>query len=76
MGSFGGLWGSHDRCLSLFLLPEELDVELANCSPAPCLPVCHHESNHDDNGLNLCNCKQALVNALFHKSCCGHGVSS
>jgi hypothetical protein len=38
---------------SLFLLPVDPDVVLSATSPALCLPVCHHVSNHDDNGLNL-----------------------
>jgi hypothetical protein len=37
--------------VSLFLLPVDLDVELS-ASSTSCLPVCHHASHHDDNGLN------------------------
>ena len=37
----------------VFLLPADPDVELSAPSPAPCLPVCHPVSRHDDNGLNL-----------------------
>ena len=39
--------------VSLFLLPMNSDVELSAISPAPCLPVCCHDSCHDDNGLTL-----------------------
>ena len=38
---------------TLFLLPAHLDVELSATSPAPCLLVFCHASNHDDNGRNL-----------------------
>lgn len=37
----------------LFPLPADQDVELSTLSPAPCLPVVHHASHCDDNGLNL-----------------------
>jgi hypothetical protein len=39
--------------VSLFLLLMDLDVEFSATSPAPCLPVCHNASCHDNNGLNL-----------------------
>lgn len=42
---------------SLLLLSMDQDVELSVPSVASCLPACHHVSCHDDNGLNLCNCK-------------------
>ena len=29
-------------CLSYFLLPASLGVELSAPSPEPCLPACHH----------------------------------
>lgn len=61
--------------VSLFLLPEDLDVELSATLPPPCLPVCH-QSWHADNGLNLRNSETAQLNAFFHKSCCGHVASS
>jgi hypothetical protein len=38
---------------SLFLLSDDLDVELSAPSPALSLPVYHHASLHDDNGLNF-----------------------
>ena len=31
------------------LLPVDPNIELSAPSPAPCLPVCHHVSRHDDN---------------------------
>lgn len=37
----------------LFMLPEDLDVELSAYSPALCLPACHHASQHVDIGLML-----------------------
>ena len=37
-------------CLSLFLLPLDLDVELPVTSPAPCVL---HASHHGDYGLSL-----------------------
>jgi hypothetical protein len=36
---------------TLILLPADPDVELSTTSLAPCLPVCHQASCHDDNGL-------------------------
>ena len=39
------------RPLSLFLLPDDHDVELSAISPAPCLPKCCHASGQDDNEL-------------------------
>ena len=41
------------RFQSLFLLPEDPDVELSAPSPAPCLPAYHHASCHEDNGPSL-----------------------
>jgi hypothetical protein len=35
-----------------FLQPVDIDVELST-TPAPCLPVYHYASCHDDNGLNI-----------------------
>jgi hypothetical protein len=52
--------------LSLFLLTADLNVELSATSPAPCLPVFHHASRHDDNRLN----------AFFYKTCHSYGISS
>lgn len=40
-------------CVSLFLLPVDLDVELSATSAALCLSVCHHDFHHGDNGLNF-----------------------
>ena len=37
----------------LFLLSDDLGVELSALSPAPCLSVCSHAPLRDDNGLNL-----------------------
>ena len=39
------------------LLPANQNIELL----APCLTVCCHASHHDDNGLNLSNCKPVPV---------------
>ena len=33
--------------------------------PAPCLPVSYHASLHDDNRLNLCNCKPAPIKCFL-----------
>lgn len=38
---------------SLFLVHVNTDVKLSASSPAPCLPICHHASYHDDNGLKV-----------------------
>jgi hypothetical protein len=38
---------------SLFLLPENPDVELSAASPIPCLPTLCHVSHHDYTILNL-----------------------
>lgn len=38
---------------SLFLLPEDPDVELLAIFLAPFQPTCCHALFHDDNGLNL-----------------------
>ena len=43
--------------ISLFLLPDNLDVELSAPLPAPCLPVCHHASHYDHKRLNLWHSK-------------------
>ena len=43
--------------------------------PASCLPVCCHASHHDDNVLNLWNCKPAQFNIFLYKISLGHGVS-
>ena len=37
----------------------DLEVELSDSSPAPCLPVCCHASHHDDNELKLIITSQA-----------------
>lgn len=50
--------------VSFFLLSVDLDVELSSTFSAPCLPVGHHASHHFHNGLNLWNCKQALIKCL------------
>lgn len=36
-----------------FLLSTDPDVEFSATSPGPCLPVCCHDSYHDNIGLNL-----------------------
>jgi hypothetical protein len=41
---------SKAQCSIIFLLPDDLDVELSAASPAPCLPVHHHAFCHGDNG--------------------------
>jgi hypothetical protein len=61
---------------SLSLLPVDQYVEVSASSLAPCLPGCCHASCHDDNGLNLWNCKPAPVDFFLYKNCCGHVVSS
>jgi hypothetical protein len=38
---------------SLFLLPEDADVELSAPSPALHLSIYHHAFHYADNGLNL-----------------------
>lgn len=35
------------------LLPEDLNVQLSNSSPGPCLHACYHVPHHYDNELNL-----------------------
>lgn len=50
--------------VSLFLLPENQNVKLSDCSPAPGMPASCHTPHHDDNGLNLQGCKPQL-SALF-----------
>jgi len=77
----GGLWGLlvvkfHLVWNSPLLLPVDQDAELSVLSPAPCLPRCCHASCHDDNGLNIRNCKPVPVKCCSYKSCFGHGVSS
>jgi hypothetical protein len=42
------------------LLTMHQNVEIL-APPAPCLPGCCHASCHDDNGLNLWNCKPAPI---------------
>ena len=37
----------------LSLLSVDLDVELLSFSPAPYLPVWHHVSHYNENGLSL-----------------------
>jgi hypothetical protein len=37
------------------------DVNLSAPSPAPCHPGFCHVSCHDDNGLNLWNCKPTPI---------------
>ena len=53
----------------LLLLPVDQHVELPVASLAPCLPVCHHASCHDDNG-------QPQLNVVLYKNCLGHDVCS
>jgi hypothetical protein len=40
-------------------VPEDQNIELLATSTAPCLYLCFHVLCHDDNGLNLWNCKQS-----------------
>jgi len=47
------------QCHYLFLLPLDPDVEPSTTSPAPCLPVSHHASRHDDSALKPSDCKPA-----------------
>lgn len=51
--SFEGSEAHTKPRVTLFLLHEDLDVELSAASPVPCLLACHHPSSHADNGLNL-----------------------
>ena len=44
-----------------FWLPLNQDVELSAPSPPTGLPECCHASHHDDNGVNLWNCKPASI---------------
>jgi len=37
---------------SLFLLPDDPEVQLSATSLAPRVPACHHASCHDDSRLN------------------------
>jgi hypothetical protein len=51
-----GLDGSEAQAwpnVTLFLRPADPDEELSASSMGPCLPVCHHASLHDSNGLNF-----------------------
>jgi hypothetical protein len=49
------------QCDTVFSsLPVDQDIELS-ALPVPCLPGCCHASHHDDNGLNLQNCRTAPV---------------
>lgn len=38
---------------SLFLVPENPDIELSATSSVPCLPECHYASHNNDNEMNL-----------------------
>jgi hypothetical protein len=40
---------SQAQRFSLFLMPENLDIELSATFPSTCLPVCDHTSCHDEN---------------------------
>ena len=52
------------------LLPADLDVEFSATFLTPCPPTCC--ILHDENGLNLSNCKQAPINCfLLHEFPCG-----
>lgn len=55
--------------------PAKPDVEYSVTSATPCLPTCHCASYHVENGLNLGTISQHKINALFYRSCFGHGVS-
>lgn len=44
--------------------------------PAPSLPLHHHVSCHDDNGLLLWTCKPDPIKYFLYKGCHGHGVLS
>jgi hypothetical protein len=59
--------------VTLFLLPDNPDVELLALSKTSCVLVCHHASHHDEHGLNL---QTVQSNFFLYKSCHGHGVSS
>ena len=48
-----------------FLLPSHLDVELSATSLAPCLPLWHHASRHDNNGLDLWTVSQPQLNVFL-----------
>ena len=50
---FGVSDGQARPNVTLFLLPENPDIELSAISPAPCLSGCCHTSHHADNGRNL-----------------------
>jgi hypothetical protein len=59
-------------------LPLDQDVELL-APPAPSLSAPCHASHHDNNGLDLSNCKPAPMKCFvlfFDKSCHGYDVSS
>ena len=66
-----GLWShicssynQHGVC-SLFLLPVDQIIEFSTRAPAPYPHICCHTSHHDDNGLNLKNCKPEPIKC-FH----------
>ena len=67
----GGLRFSKTQVIShgsLLLLPVDSDVELSALSLALCLPAYCHVTHHDDNRLNLWNCKPAPIKCfLFYK---------
>ena len=48
---------SHLVCFSFPSAVCGSGCRLSVLSPAPCLLAYCHVSHHDDNGLNLCNCK-------------------
>jgi hypothetical protein len=60
---------------SPLLLPVDQDIELW-APPAPRLPARCHAFCHDDNGLDLLNCKPGPVKCFSFKSCLVHDVPS
>lgn len=48
-------------CGTLFRLHEDPGGELSDPSQAGCLPVHHHASHHNNNGLNLRTCKPVPI---------------
>lgn len=53
---------------SLFLLPEEQDVELSAPFLTPTPPACHHAFCPGSNGLNLLNCELVPIKFFPLKS--------
>jgi hypothetical protein len=74
--SAGGLWSSASaEELVSFWLPLGQDVELS-APPAPFLPALCHASCHDDNGLNLWNCKPVPIAEVAQSQNNTHGMHS